>query len=282
LGAAEVLTPGLVAGIAGIQCHSRNRAVLRAHGLRELAAGIGILTSQRRAPWLWSRVAGDALDISSLASAFTSSGNGKARLTFATAAVAGITVLDVLCAQGLGAQESGDKSKGQTAKETRAIKAIAVERSPEEAYSFWRNFENLPRFMTYLESVRTIGDRQSHWIAKGPAGMNIEWDAELVRDEPNRLIEWRSVGGAFSNTGSVRFETAPGQRSTIVRVEMDYAPEGGVLNSVIGKILGTDIGRRVMHDLRNFKQMLEIGEVTESDASIHSGMHPAQPSGQRS
>ncbi len=132
--------------------------------------------------------------------------------------------------------------------------------------------------MTYLESVRSSGDRKSHWTAKGPAGMTVEWDAELLRDEPNRLIEWQSVGSAmFANKGSVSFERAPGQRGTIVRVELDFAPNGGPLNSALGKILGADIGRRIMHDLRNFKQILEIGEVTESDASIHSGMHAAQP-----
>jgi uncharacterized membrane protein len=180
----------------------------------------------------------------------------------------------VFCAKSLGSEDGQSRQK----KASQATKTIAVDRSAEQAYSFWRNFENLPRFMTYLESVRNEGDRLSHWTARGPAGTKIEWDAELVRDEPNRLIAWKSVNSpAFENAGSVRFEPAPGGRGTIVRVEMDFAPSGGILNSALGKVLGADIGSRILHDLRNFKQVLEVGEVIESDASIHSGMHAAQP-----
>jgi uncharacterized membrane protein len=92
------------------------------------------------------------------------------------------------------------------------------------------------------------------------------------------VIAWQSdKGSTFENAGSVRFESAPGGRGTMVRVEMDIAPYGGALQAIAGRILGTDIGMRIQHDLRNFKQMMELGEVTESDASIHSGMHPAQP-----
>ena len=146
----------------------------------------------------------------------------------------------------------------------------------DEAYRFWHDFENLPQFMTYLQSVRYTGDRRTHWIAKGPGGLEIEWDAETLIDEPNRMIAWRSVeGSTYEHSGSVRFEPGPGHLGTLLRVEMDYSPNRTA--TVLGKVMQMDVGRRIMHDLRHFKQVLEVGEVTQSEASIHPGMHSAQP-----
>jgi uncharacterized membrane protein len=220
------------------------------------------------------------LDLASLGSAIQDRRTNKLRLGTATAAVLGVTALDVICGQQLskqnGAASNGHSEENKSKKVTRTI---VVGRSPEEAYNFWRNFENLPKLMTYLESVRTLESGRSHWTAIGPAGTRIEWDAELVTDEPNQTISWRSLDAThFKNFGTVRFETAPGNRGTLVRVEIGYEPVGGSLPSFVNKMLGADLGRRVEHDLRNFKQVLELGEVTQSDASIHPGMHAAQPS----
>jgi len=275
LGVAEVVAPGSLARLIGVRDKNKTRTVLRGYGVRELAAGIGILTQPRPSGWMWSRVAGDVMDLSSLATAFGSESNNKARLVAATAAVAGITALDAVCGQRLSAERPDAVEEEQR---TKVKRSIVVNCSPEEAYRFWRDFNNLPKFMTYLESVQSTGDHRSHWVANGPGGVKVEWDADLVRDDPNRLIGWRSASGAvFQNAGSVQFEKAPGNRGTLVHVEMDYAPNRGVLRSVAGKVLGMDIGQRIMHDLRNFKQMLEVGEVTQSDASIQPGMHAAQP-----
>lgn len=271
LGVAEALTPGLVARLIGIENDTKNRAVLRGYGLRELTAGIGILTNLRPAGWLWGRVAGDAVDLASLASAFGSRDNDRGRLGIATAAVAGVTALDVVCARHLSANGN------QNGASASAVKSVVVDCSPDEAYRYWHDFQNLPRFMTYLESVETTNDRRSHWTAKGPGGITVEWDAETVRDEPGKAIAWRSVGGTFPNTGSVTFELAPGGRGTLVTASMNVAPYGGAVGSAIGKVLGLDLGRRIQHDLRNFKQVMEVGEVTQSDSSVHSGMHAAQP-----
>ncbi len=275
LGLAEVLTPGALASLIGVQDDRKTRGVLRGYGLRELAVGIGILSRPRPAGWVWSRVAGDVLDLSSLASALGSSRNTKARVAAATAAVVGVTALDIVCAQRL----SSANGNGSGKKDTKTVRTITVDRSAEEAYRFWRDFENLPKFMTYLDSVRVTGDKRSHWIANGPLGKKIEWDAETTVDEPTQMIAWRTVPGSqFDNAGSVRFERAPGNRGTVVRVEMNYAPTGSLLPSTLGTVLGADIGSRIEHDLRNFKQILEVGEVTQSDASIHESMHAAQPS----
>ena len=273
LGLAEVVTPGSVSRLIGIRNDETSRNVLRGFGMRELAAGVGILTQQRPAGWVWSRVAGDVLDMASLLSARKTN---PARVAVFTAAVAGITALDIMCSRELTAAQPARERE----RETRVTRTIGVDRSPEEAYQLWRNFENLPKFMTYLESVQSRGDNRSRWVAKGPAGITAEWDAEILRDEPNRFISWRSVKDATLDiAGQVRFDRAPGGRGTIVRVDMDFAPDGGALKSLAGKILGPDLRQRIMHDLRNFKQVLELGEVTQSDASIHPGMHPAQPEG---
>ena len=274
LGLAEVAAPGALAHLIGVRSRPQTRTLLRAYGLRELAAGVGILTQSRQETWIWARVAGDALDLATLAWALGSSHTSRWKAGAATAAVVGVTALDVMCGQELSSQADRSSTGGAAT----VIETIIVNATPEEAYRFWHNLENLPRFMTYLESVRVTGDRRTHWTAKGPADRKIEWDAETLTDEPNRIIAWRSLAGtAFGNSGSVRFEEAPGNRGTLVRVEMQYAPLGGSLASTLTKVLGMDVGRRIRHDLRNFKQVLEIGEVTRSDASIHSGMHAAQP-----
>ncbi len=273
LGLAEVLAPEAIAAICGVRRNSKQRTLLRLYGARELAAGIGILSQPRPAGWVWGRVAGDAVDLSSLAAALRDDRNDKARVIFALASVIGVTAADIYCAQAL--SSNGHQSNGNAA-DTRVVRTIILNKSIEDAYAFWHNFENLPRIMDYLDSVRYTGDRRTHWIAKGPVGAQIEWDAETVTDTPNQTIGWRTVAGsAFDHSGSVRFEQAPGGRGTLVRVEMDFSGNRGA--AMMGKLLKMDLGRRIMHDLRNFKQVLEVGEVTQSDASIHPGMHPAHP-----
>jgi uncharacterized membrane protein len=275
LGAAEVLTPGLVAKIIGVRNRPKNRAVLRLYGLREIAAGVGILTQPRPAGWLWARVAGDAVDLSSLASAAKEPRNDRTRVGLGMASVIGVTALDVYCAQQL-SSETGDGASARKDMSVRVVRTIIVDRPADDAYRFWHNFENLPRIMTYLESVRYMGERRTHWIAKGPAETLIEWDAEIVADEPNRLIAWRTVEGAtFEHSGSVRFERAPGDRGTLVRLELDFSRNRSV--ALLGRVLQMGLGTRVMRDLRNFKQVLEVGEITHSEASIYPGVHPAQP-----
>jgi uncharacterized membrane protein len=153
-----------------------------------------------------------------------------------------------------------------------------VNRPVDEVYSFWHNFENLPKFMKHLESVRIIDERHSHWVAKAPGGRRVEWDAEIVADQPNSLIEWTSIeGSGIHNNGRVLFEPAPGGRGTIVRVELHYHPPAGLLGIAVAKLAGEEPGQQIDEDLRAFKQIMEVGEVVRSDASIHPGMHPAQP-----
>jgi uncharacterized membrane protein len=158
---------------------------------------------------------------------------------------------------------------------------ITINCSPEVAYRFWRDFENLPRFMHHLEAVQVLDPLRSHWKAKAPAGTTVEWDAEIIEDRQNQAIAWRSLEGAsVENAGVVRFTPAPGGRGTEVRVELRYNPPGGPIGAAVAKLFGEEPRQQVSDDLRAFKQMLEIGEIVRSDASIHGKPHPAQPPGE--
>ncbi|MEJ7639811.1 MAG: SRPBCC family protein [Singulisphaera sp.] len=141
-------------------------------------------------------------------------------------------------------------------------RSFTIQRSPEECYRFWHDFENLPRFMTHLKSVQKLGENRSRWTANGPLGTTVSWDAEVRTDKPNELIAWRSVEGAdINNAGSVRFRPGPNGRGTEVTVELNYEPPAGLIGATIAKLLGEEPEVQVREDLRRFKQILETGEM---------------------
>lgn len=281
LGLAEVLAPGGIAKISGVS--RENTGLIRLLGLREIAHGVGIFSQGRRpAGAVWARVVGDALDLACLGAAFASPKTNKGRLAFATANVLAVTALDVLCAQQLGGGEGAGEG-GEARKGTTQVKnSLIINRPPGELYRYWRNFENLPSIMRHLESVEVKGDGRSHWVAKAPAGTSVEWDAEVTEDRPNELIAWRSLEGSdVDNSGSVRFETAPGNRGTIVKVEINYTPPGGALGSLVAKLFGEEPGQQAQESLRTFKQIMETGEIVVSDGAYwdngYLSQRPAQP-----
>jgi uncharacterized membrane protein len=162
--------------------------------------------------------------------------------------------------------------------------SITVDRSPAEAYAFWRNLEQLPAFMEHLESVEERPDRRSHWKARGPMGMSIEWDAEIIEDRPGKRLAWRSIpGSGIRNRGSVEFRSAPRDQGTEVVVDLVYDPPAGPIGAVVAKLFGEEPEVQVSDDLRRFKQILEVGEVVRSDATItgRRGQRPALPMDER-
>jgi len=279
LGLAQVLAPRGVARTIGIDDDDDNRKTMLAIGLREIATGVGLLTQARPATFAWGRVTGDAMDLALLGRAFTSSRNDSNRLAAATAAVVGVTVLDIVASRRLSRPETRAALARPRPRGIRVRKAITINRPPEAVYALWRDFESLPSFMFHLESVRELDQRLSYWKMRAPFGTSVEWTAEIVEDRPNELISWRSVEGAVvSNAGRVRFVPASGGRGTEVQLDVSYDPPGGVIGATIAKLFGQEPNQQVDGDLRRFKQVLEVGEVVHSDASIHRGMHPAQPS----
>ena len=259
LGLAEIIAPRGLAQLIGVR---NNRTLLRMLGVRELASGIGILSRRRPVGWLWSRVGGDIMDLAVLGMALTSPNANRRRIAAATAAVTGVTVLDLRASQQLSSQPELQDS----AVSIQVKKSITINRSPEELYQFWHEFQNLPRFMNDLESVENIGEKRSHWVVKGPAGKRIHWDAEITEDRPNEIIAWRSLEGSHvQNSGSVRFEPAQGKPGTVVRVEIEYRPPAGLLGATVAKFLGAEPKQQLHENLHRFRQLMETGEIITTE-----------------
>lgn len=279
LGLAELLAPRAIARLSGGT--GRHTGLMRLHGLREIASGLLIFsTGHKSAQGVWSRVAGDAMDLGTLAMAATNPRTNKIGVAFATANVLAVSAVDVLCAQQLSREQGTMTATGAL----RLKRSIAINRPPQEIYDFWRNVENLPRFMYHLESVQNIGEHLSHWVTKGPGGKRVEWDAEITEDRRGELLAWRSLEGAdVYNAGSVRFEPRPGGRGTIVRVDMEYRPPAGVVGAAFAMLFNSAPEQQIYDDLRRLKQVIEIGEVVRSDGSPEGAgkmkQRPAQPMG---
>jgi uncharacterized membrane protein len=209
-------------------------------------------------------VAGDLLDLSLLGAAYSSPSNDRSRLTAATASVAGVAALDVLCAREMTEANAAWRLVPHGGP-VRTTKTISINRPAEEVYRFWRDFENFPRFMKHIEVVEVDGPR-SHWSARAPGGSTVEWDAEIITDVPARQIAWRSLPGAtVPNEGEVHFEPRPGGRGTTVRVELEYRPPAGRLGTLAAFLIGDDPSQKVQEDLRRLKRVLETGEILTTE-----------------
>jgi len=135
---------------------------------------------------------------------------------------------------------------------------VVVAAPPERLYRFWRNFANLPRVMSHLERVEVLSD--TRWHVKAPAGTTLTWEAEIINDQPPRLIAWRTLpGGSVSHAGSVRF--VPTGAATRVAISLQYDPPGGTLGHAIAALMDADAGTRIEQDLQRFKRALQSGQL---------------------
>ena len=142
-------------------------------------------------------------------------------------------------------------------------RSLTIRRPRAEVYQFWRQLENLPQFMEHLQDVRQLGPKQSHWVARIPKGVGtVEWDADIIQEEPGSLIAWRSLPGSdVDNAGEVRFKDAPAGRGTVVQATISYRPPVGVVGGSLAKLLNPAFQVMVKNDLRRFKQLMETGEI---------------------
>jgi uncharacterized membrane protein len=141
--------------------------------------------------------------------------------------------------------------------------SITINRPISELYRFWRNLENLPRVMSHLESVERITDTLSRWRAKGPGGGDVEWNAEIINEVPDKVIGWRSIEGSdVVSAGSVNFDKAAA--GTRVRVRLQYSPPGGKVGAAVARIMGRDPATEIREDLRRFKESVEDSELRTS------------------
>lgn len=165
-------------------------------------------------------------------------------------------------------ERDGITGRAATVNARKAIKverSVTIDRTRAELFEFWRNFANLPRFMEHLVAVRVDSPTRSHWTAKAPAGRTVEWDAELVNEVPDSIIAWKSVGEPdVANAGAVNFSDAAGGRGTVVKVTLDYEPPAGKLGALLSHFFLEEPDRQIREDLRKFKQLMEVGEITTS------------------
>ena len=143
-------------------------------------------------------------------------------------------------------------------------KSVIIERPTSELYSYWRDLTNLPSFMGHLKSVTNKNETGtvSHWIANAPLDLNVEWDAEIIIDEPDSLIAWNSLPNAdINNCGFVRFTPATDNRGTQVKVVLEYQPPGGALTNALAKLFGESPQQQIGDELNRFKQLMETGEI---------------------
>jgi uncharacterized membrane protein len=211
-------------------------ALERVAALTTATAVVAYGLSRRNWPGVCLAAAATPIAYRGLAGAWPPGGNGHSPRALTRAALGG--------KRGLHVRES-----------------VRLEKPMDEVYRFWRQLENLPRFMNYLEEVTDLGGGHSHWVAKGPAGTRVEWDAEIINEVENQVIGWQSLpGGDITAAGSVNFDTVRNGRNTQVSVHFQYAPPAGRAGSIIAMIFGREPSQTVREDLRRFKQLLEAGE----------------------
>lgn len=157
-------------------------------------------------------------------------------------------------------------------------KSITINETPEGLYKFWRDLENLPRFIENLESVTPLDERRSHWVVKGPANSTVEWDAEIFNEKENELIAWRSLSGSeVTNAGSVHFEPAPDGRGTKLSVTVNYNPPGGKAGVFLAKLFGEEPGQLIDLNLRRLKRLVETGEIPTIEGQTSGRLQEPEP-----
>jgi uncharacterized membrane protein len=265
LGIPQILAPGRVNRMIGVRDDMKSRMWMRAVGVREIAAGVGIFSERRPVEWVWARVAGDTMDLALLGSALRNKSEQPVRTVAATGAVIGAFAADLIDSLRL---SRGDDTQHKQEGPMHATAAITIRRDRDELYAFWRDLESFPTFMAHVEEIRPDGDNRWIWKAHGPLGMDVEWAAEVTEDVPSERISWRSVeGSAISGRGTVRFVPAPGNRGTEVHIDISYEPPGGAVGDFVAKLFGEAPQMQLKDDLRRFKQIVETGEVMRSDGS---------------
>jgi uncharacterized membrane protein len=281
LGLAELAAPVAVGRAVGLGDKGGITGVgMRLIGARGVALGLATLLRRKRSGWLWARVGGDLLDLAFLGLALGQSvrrgrRHRSLRLPLALGAVAGMTVVDVVRAV---RTTRASREAARTASENIPGLAVTVDRTVADVYSFLRNPNNLTRFLSNVESVQVRGDGRAELAVKGPVGPRFRCRATILDSQPGESLNWivtTEAGDPFCG-GTMRLAKAPGDRGTEIHVALDgmMAAGGGGIGGSIVRLWTRESMR---NDLRRLKQVLEVGEVTRSDASVHRGMHAARP-----
>jgi uncharacterized membrane protein len=153
-------------------------------------------------------------------------------------------------------------------KDTRSVSPAAVNRAitigkpADELYRLWKDPHTLSRIMGRFAEVTPSGEKRQHWSVHGPLHRTLEWDAEIIEDQPGTRLRWTSAAGArLPNEGEVQFRPAPQERGTEVSFALRFMPPGGVLGKAGLKLLGATPALIANHALRRFKSLAETGEI---------------------
>ncbi|HEY0792043.1 MAG TPA: SRPBCC family protein [Chthoniobacterales bacterium] len=259
LGLAEVLAPKALARWLGLR---GQEGLVRAYGLREITNGIGLLRSEDPAPWVWGRVAGDVLDLATVAPHLEDANPQKGHVEGALVALAGITLVDVCCGVQLHRGVTRKENPDQHTQESDVERSLTIERPASELYQRWRDPQTLAQVMAHFAEVRSVGNGQTHWHVQGPAGRSLEWTATTVEDRPGEVLRWQSLPGSdLVNEGSVRFQPAPADRGTVVTLRFSFDPADGNLSGAVLKRLDVVPSLLAGKALRRFKSLVETGEI---------------------
>ena len=150
-------------------------------------------------------------------------------------------------------------------------KTIYVAAPVERVFDFWTDYQNFPRFMHHVRDVRPMADNRSHWVVAGPAGVPVQWTAEVTRVLPGELIEWRSISDSdVRHEGAVRF-VATSDGGTRLSVRLSYLPPAGAFGHAVATMFGADPKSEMDADLMRMKSMIETGHPP------HDAARPALP-----
>lgn len=144
-------------------------------------------------------------------------------------------------------------------------KTIHIDAPPDKVFDLWSKFENFPQFMSHIREVRALGNGRSHWIASGPAGIPVEWDAVTTESRRPEVLAWESEPGSTVQTsGKIRFD--PDGNGTRVSVHMAYSPPAGVLGHAVASLFRRNPKRQMDEDLMRMKAFIETGHAPHDAA----------------
>lgn len=145
-------------------------------------------------------------------------------------------------------------------------KTITIAAPRERVFDLWADYDNFPRFMSFVEAVRRLDDSRSHWVVKGPGGAHFEWDSTLTQLTRPEVLAWRSdPGAAVQHAGIVRFDEVKG--GTRVALRMSYDLPGGMLAHSLAALLGRQPKQALDADLMRMKTFIETGAAPRDAAA---------------
>ena len=258
LGLVEVAAPNALARVLGAR---RRPALVRtAYGLREIAVGAGLLATGRPGPWVWARVAGDALDLATLAAVARRPGARGGAVALALGSVAAVTALDVRTALALGGDPpDGERPDGVPAGAETVRGSVVVDRPPDEVYWAWRDPVTVATMLSRYLEVRAESPELAHLRPRTPLGRALRWSWDVPEDEPGVFMRFRSLpGSAVPNGGTATLHPADGG-ATRLEVEGWFRAPGGRAGAAALSGLGLGADAALDDVLRRFKELVESG-----------------------